>query len=410
MGLLRSLPRNSPVLALLLVLAPAACAADVPAGTELEVRLKTQLSTQTARAQDPVEAVVLAPVLVAGEFLIPAGARVHGTVEKVVHSTEADQRSSFTLAFTGIEFGSRKLPLAARPRAVDNAREKVDDNGVISGILASETATGRLDAGLEKLAERAAGFAEVLQAAKGAILKPAESGVAFPPGVEMTLTLTAALTVPEPSGPGEMAVRLKPVADEAALARLVDAEPFQTVAQNPPMPSDITNLLLIGSQEQVSRAFAEAGWSTAAVLSARAKFETFRALAENRGYNEAPVSILMLEGRPPDLVFQKMNNTFARRHHLRVWKRPATFENRPVWAVAATHDTGIAFSETNRTFIHRIDGQIDRERAKVVNDLLLTGHVASLELVDRPKVPTRSQNATGDALETDGRVAVLVLQ
>jgi hypothetical protein len=167
--------------------------------------------------------------------------------------------------------------------------------------------------------------------------------------------------------------------------------------------------MLIGTLAQVKQAFADAGWTIATGLNARAKFETLRALAEDRGYSEAPVSVLMLDGRPPDMVFEKLNDTFARRHHLRVWQRPVTFQGKPVWVVAATHDTGINFSEANRTFIHRIDSKIDAERAKVVNDLLFTGSVESVELVDRPNVPQSAQNATGDSLETDGRIAVLVL-
>ncbi|MBZ5584347.1 MAG: LssY C-terminal domain-containing protein, partial [Acidobacteriia bacterium] len=79
------------------------------------------------------------------------------------------------------------------------------------------------------------------------------------------------------------------------------------------------------------------------------------------------------------------------------------------WAVAATHDIGISFSEQNRTFIHRIDPLIDRERAKVVNDLIYTGQVRAISLVDRPQVPQQGQNATGDNLETDGKIAVLAL-
>jgi hypothetical protein len=81
-----------------------------------------------------------------------------------------------------------------------------------------------------------------------------------------------------------------------------------------------------------------------------------------------------------------------------------------VWVVAATHDMGINFSEANRTFIHRIDSSIDREREKVVNDLVLTGHVVSVLLVDRSAIPQHAQNATGDNLVTDGKIAVLLLQ
>jgi hypothetical protein len=224
----------------------------------------------------------------------------------------------------------------------------------------------------------------------------------------MTVRLTAPLEVASPAAGATP--KLAPISDEAGLLALVEKQPFQTVAQQPPKPSDITNLMFIAVEPTLRKAFEAAGWSSAAALSGQTKLETFRALAELRGYKEAPVSILLLDGRPPDLVFQKQNNTFAMRHHLRIWRRPETYKDRPVWVCAATHDTGLDFSEQNRTFIHKIDPQIDRERAKVVNDLLLTGTVESLAVVDRPKVPTSSQNATGDALSTDGRQAVLILK
>jgi hypothetical protein len=286
---------------------------------------------------------------------------------------------------------------------VENAREQVDDQGTIQGILATETITGKLDAGINKLSERYSGLAGVLGTVKSAVFKAAEGDISYDSGVEMTLKLANPAEITPPAPP-----KLEPVADTAALEMLIAAEPFQTVAENPPKKSDITNLLLIGTEEQVRRAFSEAGWHTAAELNALSKLETVRAVAENRGYKEAPVSILLLDGKPPDLVFQKVTNTFARRHHLRVWRR-GTFEGRPVWSVAATHDIGISFSEENRTFIHLIDSQIDRERTKVVDDLVFTGRVQSSVLIDRPNVPKKSENATGDALETDAKIAVLVL-
>jgi hypothetical protein len=402
-------PRSLKISSLALLGAAAVAAIEVPAGTEIQIRLKSKVSTQSSKAKDTVDAVVIAPVMAGADFVIPAGAAVHGVVEKESQSAKGDERSTLLLTFNELEFGGAKVRIGARVAEVDNAREKVDDQGQINGMLASETITGRLDAGINKVAEKYSGIAEVLGIAKGAVFKSAESDVTYEPGVEMTLKLTAPLTVKSNSGPGP-AAQVKPVEDEPALIALIAAEPFQTIAENPPKPSDITNLLLIGTEEQVRQAFTDAGWTAPAALSGVSKFETLRAVAENRGYKEAPVSILLLDGKPPDLVFQKMNNTFANRHHLRIWRRPATFHGRPVWAVAATHDIGIEFSEQNRTFIHKIDSRIDRERAKVVNDLLLTGRVESVELVDRPQVPQKSQNATGDALETDARIAVLALK
>jgi len=43
----------------------------------------------------------------------------------------------------------------------------------------------------------------------------------------------------------------------------------------------------------------------------------------------------------------------------------------------------------------------------VVNDLLLTGLVRALALVERNALPQDMHNATGDALKTDGGMAVV---
>lgn len=400
--------KASSVIAALLVCAPA-FGVQAPAGAEIQIRLRTKVSSQTSKPNDPVEAAVIAPVMVAGEFVIPAGAVVRGVVETAKAAAKADDQATLTLKFTELEFGGDKLKLAARVAEVDNARESVDAKGQILGILVSQTITGRLDEGIGRVSERYAGLADVLETAKAAVLKPAEGGIAYDPGVEMALALTAPLELKGPTDPGP-AANLQPVAREEELAALAAGQPFQTMAEKPSKPSDITNLMLIGTAEQVQQVFSAAGWSSAAALNAQSKLETFRSIAELRGYNEAPVSVLLLEGKPPDMVFQKQNNTFAQRHHLRVWRRPATFEDLPVWVVAATHDIGIDFSPENRTFIHKIDSEIDRERAKVVNDLMFTGRVQSLALVPRPDVPTDSQNATGDSLTTDAGIAVLVLR
>jgi len=192
-----------------------------------------------------------------------------------------------------------------------------------------------------------------------------------------------------------------------ALITLVNSQPFRTVAQNPPKASDMTNLMFIGSAEQIQAAFRETGWFTANALSQASKFETARALIEDRGYSEAPMSILYLDGRAPDLALQKQNNTFAMRHHIRIWQRPQTFHGKPVWVAAATHDISITFSQATHSFTHGIDPNIDLERSKVVNDLLYSAYVQGLALVDRTGIPQNASNATGDKLVSDGKMAVL---
>jgi hypothetical protein len=335
---------------------------------------------------------------------VPAGAKVSGHIQDVTAAVKPDDQAVLELAFDQIsDSAGHKASLAARLASVDNARESVGADGKITGIVASQTGSGRMDQGINKMAEKYPGLADVLGAIKETVVKPADPNIDYEPGVEMTIELTKPL-----AWAGSVSrLNVKAIEPAEGLSRLVNAQPFRTMAESPPKPSDMTNLMFIGSQHDIENAFQKAGWSTAAQLSSKSKLETFRAMAEQRGYQEAPVSLLILDGRPPDLVFEKLNNTFAARHHLRIWRRAGRFNGQEVWVCSATHDTGIDFSEANRTFIHKVETQIDRERAKVVSDLLFTGLVQGLSLVERPDVPTKLFNATGDALETDGRMAVI---
>ena len=242
---------------------------------------------------------------------------------------------------------------------------------------------------------------------KGSLgVRETDPDIHYEPGVDMTLRLNRPVDWDESKASAE-AYAVREIEPAEAVAELVSVQPLRTRAAKPPRPSDLTNLLFIGSADQIRQAFEAAGWNTAEMLSGKSTMETIRAVIEGRGYKEAPMSVLLLDGRPPDMVFQKQNNTFAQRHHLRIWRRPDTFDDKEVWVCAATHDIAIDFSPEDRTFIHRIDPQIDRERAKVVNDLMFTGRVRAMSLVTRNDVPKDASNATGDQLITDGRMAVL---
>lgn len=383
-------------------------AIQLAAGTEVQIRLQSKVGSAVSRANDPVEAAVIAPVMAGDVYAVPAGAAVHGIVAQA-QASSGGQRAVLLLVFQTLDVAGAPVKIEARVAAVDNARERVGDDGRINGILASETAAGKVDEEVAKVSDSLGSFGDLLSRATKAVTQRVDQEIVYEPGVEMTLRLTTPLALKTPGGPGPLG-KLKPAADRESLAALAAGEPFQTVAEKPPKNSDVTNLMFIGDKQQLEQAFADAGWHAASSLNPLAKFQTAEAVVEDKGYNEAPVSILLLDGKPPDIVFEKLNNTFARRHHLRVWLRPDRYEGMPVWVVAATHDMGISFSKADRTFIHRIDSSIDREREKVTNDLVYTGHVASLLLVDRPAVPRNAQNATGDSLVTDGKIAVLVLQ
>ena len=379
---------------------------ELSAGTEVNIRLKTTVSSSDSKPNDRVEAVVIAPVVASNQVTLPAGTLVNGVVKTVTVPKTSEDRALLLLEFNEIlDPDGKKVKLEAQLSEVDNARETVDEKGQIVGILPSETISSRLDDALGKLKERYQGLADILEGAKRGFMKETQTDINYAPGVEMTLKL---LKKVELNGrPNSTNDPVQQDTGDSALIQFANYLPFRTQTETTSEPSDLTNLMFLGSKDQVESSFAAAGWSSAAALNRQSQIETVRAVAEDRGYKEAPVSALLLGGHQPDMVFEKQNNTFAKRHHLRIWQQAGTFQGKTVWVSAATHDIGIDFSSEKRTFIHKIDSNIDRERSKVANDLLFTSKARSLGLVNRPNVPKDASNATGDKLVTDGKMLVL---
>ncbi len=392
----------------LLLVAPAS--RQVPAGTAIDVRLTSEVSSEKPSGQQ-VAGVVLTPFFIGDAVAIPAGVQVTGTTADVSpykDSSDAggEKPATLRLNFDHMQDSSgQSKQISSVLTGVENAREQVDaSSGLITGIKVSSTYAGQIDQGLDKLGGRHSELAQLLGGVRDAFLKKVDASIDYKPGADVQLKLTKNLdwtpnpgTIPAPG----------PISPAPELETLVNALPFRTLALKPPDPSDMTNLMFLGTAEQVNEAFRTAGWIAADALSQNSKMETARAIIENRGYSEAPMSILTLEGKPPDLALQKQNNTFAMRHHIRIWQRPQQFNGKTVWIAAATHDISITFSQTSKSFTHGIDPHIDAERAKVANDLVFTGKVHGLALVERNNIPKDASNATGDKLITDGKMAVL---
>lgn len=400
--------------ALILWAAASPSSVVVPSGTIMSVRLTAPVSSQEPSGR-PVEAILTVPVNINGVTAIAAGARITGKTIDVkaapVPGTTAEsgtvKPATLRLAFDKIKFAngdSEKFP--AQLSAVDNARESIGTDGLITGILASETWYGRMNSGIAKVENRHPGLAGILGTVRDSFVKQVDASITYPAGVDMQVKLTSDIKCTPPGNPPI----LPPIEPADQIATLANTEPNRTTAGNPPKPSDLTNLMFIGGAQELEAAFKAAGWTTAAENGSASTLEAARAIIENRGYHEAPVSLLLLDGHAPDFVFQKQTNTFAMRHHIRIWKRPSLFGGQPVWVGAATHDTGIDFSPETHTFTHKIDSNIDLERAKVANDLAFSGYLSAFSLVPRSNVPKNISNATGDELITDEKMAIMQLQ
>jgi opacity protein-like surface antigen len=388
-----------------------ALADPVSTGTKLEIRLKEPISSYATKQGTRISGVLIAPLTEGGDMLLPLGTTVEGSVVSVrkvglgvVHETARIQ-----LQFDRVLLSDGKsFPLQCRITEVENAREAVDKEGRIQGIRSTSTLSNRASGVVGSLAFGDPIAAIFTTAASASVLRFSEPEISLPVGTELIAELTAPIVLPK-----EEAAQVPPIATTDAmrkeLSHLVEQLPFRTYTQKGHIPSDVTNLIFIGSAGAVERAFAASDWVQVDSLTAESTYATIRSVAENQGYKSAPMSTLLLGDQAPAYAYAKTLNTFSKRHHLRIWGSSLDWYNQNVWTSSSTHDTGIGFSKKNKTFIHLIDSHIDNERAKVVNDLIFTGCVSHVQLVTRPWIPKDAKNGTGEDLITDGRIAVLQL-
>jgi len=365
----------------------------------LWVRLQTPVSTKHSEPGNSIEAVVVQPFTSPANLFIPVGTRLSGKVVEVSSKRPATLR----ISFDSVALAGRTVPFKTHVLQVDNARERVAADGTIIGLDELRKRPGKVEVLLLLAAHAHPAVLASLETSKFVLREVDHPEVSYSPGTDLALAIDEypKIAPRPPSGQEE-------VATSRPLTRLLTELPQRTQAKHPPVPSDWVNLALIGSRESLEQAFHAAGWQTAAELSLRTEAKTFFAVADHHAYRQAPVSTLLLFGREPDMVYRKQTNTFAKRHHIRIWSASKTWKNQALWIAAATHDVGIDFSEKAKTFTHRVDPDIDLERTKVVSDLRFAGCVESVSFMPR-SLPDTSFNATGDAIHTDGRVAVLDL-
>ena len=174
----------------------------------------------------------------------------------------------------------------------------------------------------------------------------------------------------------------------------------------------MVNVLIVGTEDQVVKAFTTAGWVKVDKTVGTSVLNAALASLEKKDYLTMPMSVLYLFSRPQDYGFAHAEplKVAMSRNHLRVWKSPYEVEGRPLWCIAATHDVGFERDQRNNGVTHKIDPAVDGERDYVDGTLSATGLVVQRDRISPPNPLTTAQTATGGEFHSDGRLVVLVLK
>ncbi len=383
---------------------------QLPAGQSLWIRLAAPISSYTAKAGNPVHAVLTQDLVCDNEVVLPMGAPIEGVVRSkrkvgwgIRHETaalelefhRATARPGVTVEFT------------ARVEEVENAREVVH-NGVIQGIRSSDTFQGRINSRLIHLPTWNPYSDPFLILYKATFPIFPEPEIYYPAGTDLHLRTKEVSPLPAMvSAAAESSVASKSESDQ--LDQLVSQLPWRVTTRKN-VDADLLNVVFLGSEEEVKSAFREAGWHNADPVSRRTFLKNMYALLNNSGYPQEPMTTFLLHGKPEDMNWQKSLNSYDRRDHLRIWQYTITGTTQSVWISSSTHDTSAVLAVKYKSFVHHITPDIDDERSTVIRDLNFAGCIRSVTYVLHPGMPTATHNATGDAMYTDGSVAVIALQ
>src|SRR5260370_19909575 len=84
---------------ILLTAACLASAVEIPAGTQVQVRLTSAINTSTAKVNQPFDAIVIAPVVSGDGIAITAGVRVTGHIKELTQAVKPQDQAIAAQAF-----------------------------------------------------------------------------------------------------------------------------------------------------------------------------------------------------------------------------------------------------------------------------------------------------------------------
>jgi hypothetical protein len=109
----------------------------IPTGQEMDVRLQSTLSSETATVEQRFETTTAVDLMQNGQVLVPAGTIVRGVVSGVEPAGRLDRSGKMTLSFDQMVVNGREIPMRATATQVFESggiREEAGTAGVGAGV------------------------------------------------------------------------------------------------------------------------------------------------------------------------------------------------------------------------------------------------------------------------------------
>jgi hypothetical protein len=116
----------------------------IPAGTEVDVRIQSELTSDTAQVEDTFEGTTVVDLYNGNRVLIPAGSVMRGIVTSVNRASRTDRKGSLTVSFNQINVNGRNYPMRG------TVTEAIESSGIKgeAGRIGAGSAVGAIIGGI----------------------------------------------------------------------------------------------------------------------------------------------------------------------------------------------------------------------------------------------------------------------
>src|SRR5258708_6556286 len=186
------LGKSLKIVSVFILLALAATAQTIPAGSTITVRVGSEISSGTAKAGDRFDATLSRNLVVNGKTLARAGAPARGKVTSAKSSGRLHAPGELALRLTSVQVSGRMVPISTRSyfakgKSHTKSNATKIGGGAAAGALIGGLVGGGKGAGIGALAGGGAGTGVAAATGKEEAESPAEAALA--------VTTAAAATV-----------------------------------------------------------------------------------------------------------------------------------------------------------------------------------------------------------------------
>jgi hypothetical protein len=116
----------------------------IPVGQEIDVRIQTELTSDTAQVEDRFEATTVVDLYESDRVIIPAGSVMRGLVTSVNRASRTDRKGSLTVAFNQVTINGRSYPMRG------TVTEAIESSGIKgeAGRIGAGSAVGAIIGGI----------------------------------------------------------------------------------------------------------------------------------------------------------------------------------------------------------------------------------------------------------------------